>query len=65
LSYLRENNDYAILYPALNMFYVYLLKNEKGFLYIGCTNDLKRRLEEHNSGKSQIYKRSSMGSCIL
>lgn len=38
------------------MFYVYLLKSEKGSLYIGCTNDLKRRLEEHNSGKSNYTK---------
>jgi len=35
------------------MFYVYILKSEKdGKLYIGYTNDLKRRLEEHNSGKN-------------
>jgi len=35
------------------MFYVYILKSLKdGKLYIGSTNDLKRRVEEHNSGKS-------------
>ena len=34
------------------MFYVYLLKNEKdNNLYIGSTNDLRKRFIEHNSGK--------------
>ena len=34
------------------MFYVYVLKSKKdGKCYIGSANDLKRRLEEHNSGK--------------
>lgn len=36
------------------MFYVYMLKNEYGKLYFGCTNDLKRRFVEHNSGKSNF-----------
>ena len=39
------------------MYYVYILKcltsNE---LYIGYTYDLKRRMEEHNSGKSKYTK---------
>jgi len=38
------------------MFYVYLLKNEEKSIYIGCTNDLKRRLSEHNLGKSDFTK---------
>ena len=33
------------------MYYVYLLLSEKdGKFYTGSTNDLKRRLQEHNSG---------------
>jgi len=33
------------------MFYVYILKSKKDHqLYIGSTNDLRRRLKEHNSG---------------
>jgi putative endonuclease len=33
------------------MFYVYILKSIKDHkLYIGSTNNLKRRLKEHNSG---------------
>ena len=36
------------------VWYVYLLESEalKGERYIGITSDLKRRLAEHNAGKS-------------
>lgn len=35
------------------MFYVYILKSQKDEdLYIGSTNDLKRRFKEHQEGKS-------------
>lgn len=34
------------------MFYVYVLKSEKyDELYIGSTNDLRRRIIEHNKGE--------------
>lgn len=34
------------------MFYVYVLLGESdGNIYLGSTNDLRRRLLEHNSGK--------------
>ncbi|MAF80118.1 hypothetical protein CL629_03510 [bacterium] len=40
------------------MFYVYVLKSKKdGGLYIGCTNDLKKRIEGHNAGKSSYTKK--------
>ncbi|MCJ7778124.1 MAG: GIY-YIG nuclease family protein [Sedimentisphaerales bacterium] len=33
-------------------YYVYVLRSEKdGNHYVGYTNDIKRRLEEHNCGK--------------
>jgi len=38
------------------MLYVYFLSNEGGSLYYGSTNDLKRRLAEHNTGKSASTK---------
>ena len=34
------------------MWYVYILRNPKGQLYVGSTNNLRRRLDEHNSGKT-------------
>ena len=34
------------------MFYTYVLKSKKdGQLYIGSTNDLRKRFKEHNAGK--------------
>ena len=39
------------------MFYVYLLKSQKDSnMYIGSTNDLDRRINEHNSGKVSSTK---------
>ncbi|EKE21073.1 MAG: hypothetical protein ACD_7C00362G0001 [uncultured bacterium] len=32
------------------MFYVYILKCKDGNLYVGCTNDLKDRIERHTRG---------------
>ena len=33
------------------MYYVYVLRGAKEF-YTGATNDLRRRISEHNSGKN-------------
>jgi putative endonuclease len=33
------------------MFYVYILKCRDGNCYIGCTAELKQRLERHNKGE--------------
>lgn len=39
------------------MFYVYILKSKvSGKTYIGLTSDLRKRLKEHNSGKSNSTK---------
>jgi len=36
------------------MYYVYILESKKDKkMYIGSTNDLKRRLQEHQNGKVQ------------
>ena len=53
-------------YPALTftcfslynlfMYYVYFLQNENNELYYGSTNNLKRRLQEHNSGRTYYTK---------
>ncbi|HLC83846.1 MAG TPA: GIY-YIG nuclease family protein [Bacteroidia bacterium] len=40
------------------MYYVYILQSElNDSFYKGCTNDLERRLIEHNSGKEKSTKR--------
>ena len=39
------------------MWFVYILKSKSSeFIYIGSTNDLDRRLQEHNDLKSQSTK---------
>jgi len=39
------------------MWYVYIIKSKSSdFIYIGSTNDLKRRIAEHNAGLSQSTK---------
>ena len=37
-------------------YYVYIIRSEEGFRYIGYTPDLKRRMSEHNSHKSHSTK---------
>ena len=38
------------------MWYVYVLQNNKGKWYIGSTNDLRKRILRHNSGKNKSTK---------
>ncbi len=39
------------------MWYVYILKSKSSdFRYVGSTNNLNRRLSEHNNGESQSTK---------
>lgn len=39
------------------MYYVYVLQSLKDRkLYIGYTNNLKRRFEEHNSGRNEVTR---------
>ena len=47
------------------MYIVYLIQNNSSKeLYIGYSNDLKRRLKEHNQGKQKATKRNE-GNWIL
>ena len=38
------------------MFYTYLLQNKYGKWYTGATNDLQKRILEHNFGKNKSTK---------
>jgi len=38
------------------MFYFYVLQNKRGGLYYGSTNDLKRRLNEHNRNLADQFR---------
>lgn len=37
------------------MFYIYILECADKTLYVGSTNDLKRRLKQHNESKSGAH----------
>jgi putative endonuclease len=39
------------------IWYVYILECNDGSLYTGSTNDLERRLKQHNDGKGAKYTR--------
>ena len=38
------------------MYYLYILRNENNSYYIGTTNNLQRRIHEHNSDQSKYTK---------
>lgn len=38
------------------MHYVYVLTNEEGGIYIGCTSDLRKRLAQHTDGRSKATR---------
>jgi len=40
------------------MFYVYVIKNGKGDLYKGHTENLQRRILEHNNGKTKSLRKA-------
>ena len=44
----------------VSSFYVYVLECSDGTLYTGYTNNLKRRLDVHNSGKGAKYTRARL-----
>ena len=37
------------------MYFVYMIKNNYGDLYVGITNDPERRLKEHNSQNGSSF----------
>lgn len=44
----------------MNLYYVYLLRCADATLYCGITNDLDRRLRDHNGGKGARYTRGRL-----
>lgn len=49
-----------------NLWFVYIIKNEKGHLYTGITTDIQRRFEEHaHSKKGAKFFRTSGPVALL
>lgn len=40
-----------------NMHYFHVIQSKNGTIYIESTNDLRKRINEHNNGKSKSTKR--------
>jgi putative endonuclease len=39
------------------MYYTYLIKSKiRNWIYIGCTDDLRKRFQQHNSGRVKSTK---------
>jgi len=57
----RKPNVYVSVFLILNknsgvlMFYVYIVKSREGFKYTGMTEDLEKRLAEHNEKKLSFW----------
>ena len=41
------------------MFYVYIIRSKEGFLYIGSTEDIQKRVQQHNAHLSFWTKRGT------
>ena len=55
---------YAV-FEELVLYIVYLLHCADSTLYCGITNDLEKRLREHNRGKGARYTRETAGKAGL
>jgi len=45
--------------------FVYVLKNDKGDFYIGSTDNLRRRLNQHRIGHTQTTRNQKMINLVL
>ena len=47
------------------MFYVYVLRCRDGSLYTGYTNDVAKRVKQHNNGTAAKYTRSRLPAVLV
>ena len=54
----QSSSDALAPTPDLQVWFVYILQCVDGTLYTGITNDLQRRVEQHNRGTAARYTRA-------
>ena len=47
------------------VYYVYVLRNTKGQLYIGSTDDLERRVQQHQQGETRWTRNRGPWTLVL
>ena len=53
-----------VLLIRSHQYYVYLMTNRRGTLYAGVTNDLRRRVAQHQQGESVFTSRYRIGKLV-
>ncbi len=48
----------------MKQYYVYIMTNHSGTLYVGVTNDLARRVSEHKMGLSAFTRRYRLARLV-
>ncbi len=47
-------------FKGVAVWFIYMVRCADGSLYTGITNDLERRIEQHNAGTASRYTRSRL-----
>jgi len=63
IEFVRAKRDNKFIIPSIAMrgassvmkYHVYILKCTDGTLYVGCTNDLTKRLKQHNESRWGVH----------
>ena len=45
--------------------FVYMLRMANGNYYTGCTNDIKKRIDQHNNGQGSKCVRASLPAILI
>lgn len=51
--------------PEGNRYYAYILSSPSGTLYVGVTNDIKRRVAEHKAGTNEGFSKRYGCKCLV
>jgi hypothetical protein len=49
-----------------HMFFVYAIKSlSRNYIYVGLTNDVEKRLKQHNNGETEVQKHTALFHCCI